>query len=140
MGDKKFAGVDEEDEVVKECQISDGLEGYIFISVVAVFAVTIVGIPLIPFALIFCCMLVPPFRRSIKVSLSQQALNVESGPLWGNCVPRVEKHILLNRIQDVVYSQGCVERFVSQEAREGWKIVIPWFNLPLISYPLCPCN
>ena len=48
------------------------------------------------------------YLNRLEVLVTSRALIIRKGGILGNCVARVEKVILLDRIQDVTLSQGCL--------------------------------
>ena len=48
------------------------------------------------------------YLARLEVLVTSRALIIRKGGILGNCVARVEKVILLDRIQDVTLSQGCL--------------------------------
>ena len=75
-----------------------------------VLACTVYGVVLIPFLI---PMLYPAFKayfKTLEVSLTTRSLQIRSGGVCCNCCCflRKEKTVLLDRIQDLSLSQGCL--------------------------------
>jgi len=98
------------DDLIARGEFDPNLVGFLMWSTALILMCTIYGIILVPF--ILPC-LYPAFKayyRTLEVSLSTRSLQVRSGGVCCNCCcfARKEKTILLDRIQDLSLSQGCL--------------------------------
>jgi len=98
------------DDLIARGQFDPSLVGYLMWSTALVLMCTIYGMILVPFIL---PILYPAYRayfKTLEVSLSTRSLQVRSGGVCCNCCcfARKEKTILLDRIQDLSLSQGCL--------------------------------
>ncbi len=67
--------------------------------------ITLVGVPLIPFALLFCRWYYPEYLRRLSARLTTQAVEIRKGVFF-----RKESTIPLNRITDVRLHDGPIMR------------------------------
>jgi len=82
------------------------IKTYINISTILVLAVTVVGIVLIPFWLIFGKRYVNRYFASLHCELSTRALHFKKGVFF-----TTERTIPLDKIQDLTFSEGPVLRY-----------------------------
>lgn len=98
------------DELIARGQFDPALVGYLMWSTALILCCTIYGIVVVPFVL---PMLYPAFKayyKTLEVSLTTRSLQIRSGGVCCNCCCflRKEKTVLLDRIQDLSLSQGCI--------------------------------
>lgn len=93
------------DRMVVEARFDRKLKAYLTLSVLAVFAVTIVGIPLIPVALPFAVWWARRYYERLACILTDRAVIVRKGALF-----RKEITIPLDRIQDISLREGPLLR------------------------------
>lgn len=102
---------DYDDEVLENGRYQPRLVSLMVFSVCCTLTMTIFGIIFVPFVL---C-LWPVFQayyNTLEVQLTRRALILRSGGTCFNCCcfARVEKTILLDRIQDIAITQGCIAK------------------------------
>ncbi len=93
-------------ETVSEAEFDRNLIGYGRWIVSGVLLITVVGIPLIPFWLLFSLWYGPEYHRRSFARLTTQALEVRKGVFF-----RTEATIPLNRVTDVRLHDGPFMRF-----------------------------
>jgi len=100
----------QDDEVVGEAFLDETVINYWFWAVFLVLLCSVIGIIFIPFWLCFGCCLCRQYFGTVKITITRRSIVAESGGVCCHCIPHSVKTILLDRIQDVSISQGCLER------------------------------
>ena len=93
-------------DTLYEAQFDPGYAKYGRLFVVLIAFVTIVGIPFIPFILLFSLWYFPAYFRRVSARLTTQAVEVQKGVFF-----RTEATIPLNRITDVRLHDGPLMRY-----------------------------
>ena len=93
-------------DTLYEAQFDQGYAKYGRLFVTLIAFVTIVGIPVIPFLLLFSLWYFPAYFRRISARLTTQAVEIRKGVFF-----RTEATIPLNRITDVRLHDGPLMRY-----------------------------
>ena len=92
-------------ETLLEAAFDPGIAGHGRWMIALFMAVTVVGIPFIPFGLLFSRWYYPEYLRRLSARLTTQAVEIEKGVFF-----RKESTIPLNRITDVRLHDGPIMR------------------------------
>lgn len=92
-------------ETLLEAEFDPGIAGHGRWMIALFMAVTVVGIPFIPFGLLFSLWYYPEYLRRLSARLTTQAVEIEKGVFF-----RKESTIPLNRITDVRLHDGPIMR------------------------------
>ncbi|KAJ8904248.1 hypothetical protein NDN08_000772 [Rhodosorus marinus] len=103
---KKELNLRDDEEIIEAAELSESVVGYWFWGGMGFLFITIIGIPLMLIWPFLVCTVGSTYRRTYLVVLTNSALIIRKGPVCSNCVPRVEKNIFLDRIQDLTLVQG----------------------------------
>lgn len=103
--------MNEEEKVVWEAEFNERVTTYWLMGGVIGFAVSIIGIPLIPIWFIVGKIFTKMYLDSHKATLTNRSLRVSKGILT-----KVEKAVPLDRITDVGVVQGPLMRYFEVEA------------------------
>ena len=90
---------------ILEARFDPGIAGHGRLVICLVLLVTLVGAPLIPFALLFCRWYYPQYLDRLSARLTTQAVEIQKGVFF-----RKESTIPLNRITDVRLHDGPIMR------------------------------
>lgn len=99
-----------ENDVIMVATLDRSVLCYWFTSVIFCLLLLFIGIPFIPFWLVFGWCLVKQYYATVKIRLTPRSLIVESGGICCHCVAHKVNTILLDRIQDIAMSQNCLSR------------------------------
>lgn len=91
---------------LSEAKFNPRIKTYINVTAVLIFVLTIAGIILIPFWLIFGRMYVNKYYNSLYCELTTRALKFKKGVLF-----QVERTIPLDKIQDLTFREGPLLRY-----------------------------
>ena len=100
-----------EEKVQLEAEFDERLPHYWLLSAIFVLAVSFIGIPIIPFWLVFGRRLHRKQYERMECELTERTLNIRRGFLF-----RVEKNIPLDKIQDVAMKEGPILRYLGLSA------------------------
>ncbi len=92
-------------DTILEARFDPQIAGHGRVVICLVLLVTLAGIPLIPFALLFCRWYYPEYLRRLSARLTTQAVEIQKGVFF-----RKESTIPLNRITDVRLHDGPIMR------------------------------
>mmetsp|Transcript_35569 Transcript_35569/g.141869 ORF Transcript_35569/g.141869 Transcript_35569/m.141869 type:complete len:237 (-) Transcript_35569:3456-4166(-) len=107
---KKELNLRDDEEIIEAAELTESVIYYWFWASALVLLITIIGIPFILILPFFLCTVLPTYRKTYLVVLTDSALMIRKGPVCSNCVPRVEKNIFLDRIQDLTLVQNCLHK------------------------------
>ena len=93
-------------ETLLTAEFDPAISKYGTLTVVLIMAVTIVGIPFIPFGLLFCAWYWPKYMARVSARLTTQAVEISKGVFF-----RTEATIPLDRITDVRLHDGPLMRY-----------------------------
>ncbi|MCY3911967.1 MAG: PH domain-containing protein [Chloroflexi bacterium] len=92
-------------KTLRDAEFDRGVIPYYRLLISMYFAITIVGIPLIPFWLIFSLWYAPEYHRRLSARLTSQAIEIRKGVF-----NRRESTIPLNRVTDLRLHHGPIMR------------------------------
>ncbi|MCY3784832.1 MAG: PH domain-containing protein [Chloroflexi bacterium] len=92
-------------KTLRDAEFEGGVIPYYRLLISLYFAITIVGIPLIPFWLIFSLWYAPEYHRRLSARLTSQAIEIRKGVF-----NRRESTIPLNRVTDLRLHDGPIMR------------------------------
>jgi membrane protein YdbS with pleckstrin-like domain len=104
------AGNDAHGRVLAEATFESALWQYYYWYGVIILAVSVYGIALIPLWMCFGIYTCKVFAGTFELTLHEKVLLLKKGGVCFHCCARVEKTILLDRIQDLSIQQGCLEK------------------------------
>lgn len=105
-----LVSVELQTEVIAEAELEESVKKYWFCMGFFALLITGIGIVLWPLWLVFGYCLSRGYYDSVSIKLTKRSLYVEEGGICCHCVPRKQKTILLDRIQDVTIREGCLQR------------------------------
>jgi len=80
-----------------------------------IFITCVFGIVTFPLWIIFGRSISRRYLNTVKITLTKRSILIQSGGILCNCFARKEKTILLDRVQDVTLSQGCLQKCYNVE-------------------------
>lgn len=92
--------------VILKAEFNPRIKTYIYVVGIVFFVVTVVGIPLLPFWLIFGRLYINKYFDSLHCELTTHALHYKKGVLF-----HTERTIPLDKIQDLMFHEGPVLRY-----------------------------
>jgi hypothetical protein len=113
--DPSAAGIEEGDSIVLRGNFDRGITRYWWwAGLLGLFFMGLctcgLGFIFLPFYLCFASSFNNAYLDTMEIFLTKRSLQIRRGGIWCNCAARIEKTILLDRIQDVTLSQGCLEK------------------------------
>uniref|UniRef100_A0A7S0BN31 YdbS-like PH domain-containing protein n=1 Tax=Rhodosorus marinus TaxID=101924 RepID=A0A7S0BN31_9RHOD len=107
---RKELNLRDDEEIIETAELTESVLTYWLWGGMLFLLVTIIGIPVILVWPIIVYTVGKTYRRTFLVVLTDSALMIREGPVCCNCIPRVEKNIFLDRIQDLTLVQNCLHK------------------------------
>ena len=126
--------------VLARASFESGLWVYFFWSITILSIVTVMGLVFLPFWICFGPSISKQLAGTYELTLHERVLVSKQGGVCGNCCARIEKTILLDRIQDLTITQDCLEKCTNlctlqvqtagSSAPQGPELAIPGIRDP----------